>query len=71
MIDHVIFVTIIFYMQMRFDHDLFLLILNRFDSSFLQMLISNQAYHDFDQSRLFFFDFTDSRDRRENQDARR
>ncbi len=53
MIDHVIFVTIIFYMQMRFNHDSFLLILNRLDSSFLQILTSNQAYHDFDQSRLF------------------
>ncbi len=51
MIDHVIFVKIIFYMQIRFDHDSFLLILNRFDSSFLQMLISNRTYHDFDQSR--------------------
>ncbi len=54
MIDHVIFVTIIFYMQMQLDHDSFLLILSRFDSSFLQMLTSDQAYHDFDQSRLFF-----------------
>jgi hypothetical protein len=54
MIDHVIFVTIIFYMQMRFDYDSFLLILNRLDSSFLQMLTSNRAYHDFDQSRWFF-----------------
>jgi hypothetical protein len=53
MIDHVIFVKIIFYMQIRFDHDSFLLILNRFDSSFLQMLISNRTYHDFDQSRWF------------------
>ncbi len=53
MIDHVIFVTIIFYMQMRLDHDSFLLILSWFDSSFLQMLTLNQAYHDFDQSRSF------------------
>ncbi len=51
--NHVIFVTIIFYIQMRFDHDSFLLILSRFDSSFFQMLTSNQAYYDFDQSRLF------------------
>jgi hypothetical protein len=54
MINHVIFVTIIFHMQIRFDHNSFLLILNRFDSLFLQMLISNQAYYDFDQSRQFF-----------------
>jgi hypothetical protein len=53
MIDHVIFATTFFYMQMRFDHDSFLLILSRLDSSFLQILTSNQAYHDFDQSRSF------------------
>jgi hypothetical protein len=71
MIDHVIFVTIIFYMQMRFDHDSFLLILSWFDSSFLQDVDFESSVSWFWSIEIIFFDFTDSRNRRENQNARK
>jgi hypothetical protein len=71
MIDHVLFATIIFYMQMRFDHDSFLLILSRFDSSFLQDVDFESSVSWFWSVEIISFDFTDSRSRREDQDARR